>query len=528
MWPQRSPLAQSLAAKVILSTVLLSLGVVWLTGSALYSQLSDGIKTVNLESSLADARSVFYNARYQFLLVEGASLPQIQVQVTDVITSSTSLGTTEGAREIILLKIFSKGETAKNGQEPNYSFASNGLLATTIPENLRSKLSKDFDLSHQFAPLTYRTGKTIDALYVGQRVSIPGSGRYEMYLVFTLANQGATLDLVQNSLLLTGIVLLLLIALITWLVVRQVVKPVREAARVASLFTQGDFTQRLQIQSNDEIATLGNAFNEMATSIEAQITRLENLSQVQQRFVSDVSHELRTPLTTLRIASDVIYGQRENFDPVIARSAELLLAQIDRFEKLLQELLEVSRFDAEVAVLEPTDFEFIALVRRCVADLGVVLDSPESQISVTVPKSPVHIRADFGRVERIMRNLISNALDHSDGKPIQIECVETRTEVAVSVRDHGEGMEEASLTRVFDRFWRADPSRARTRGGTGLGLSIALEDARLHNGELDAWGAPGEGANFVLTLPRIAGNEISGRPLPVNPHKRSEVEIEVI
>ena len=127
-----------------------------------------------------------------------------------------------------------------------------------------------------------------------------------------------------------------------------------------------------------------------------------------------------------------------------------------------------------------------------------------------------------------MRNLISNALDHSDGKPIEIECVETLTEVAVSVRDHGDGMEEASLTRVFDRFWRADPSRARTRGGTGLGLSIALEDARLHNGELDAWGAPGDGANFVLTLPRIAGNEISGRPLPVNPHKRSEVRIETI
>ena len=103
MRPQRSPLAQSLAAKVILSTVLLSLGVVWLTGSALYSQLSDGIKTVNLESSLADARSVFYNARYQFLLVEGASEPMIRVGVEDVISSSISLGTTEGSREIILL-----------------------------------------------------------------------------------------------------------------------------------------------------------------------------------------------------------------------------------------------------------------------------------------------------------------------------------------------------------------------------------------------------------------------------------------
>jgi two-component system sensor histidine kinase MtrB len=341
-----------------------------------------------------------------------------------------------------------------------------------------------------------------------------------MYLVFTLANQGATLDLVQNSLLLTGIVLLLLIGLITYLVVRQVVRPVRDAARVASLFTQGDFTQRLRVKSRDEIATLGSAFNEMAASIEGQIGRLENLSKVQQRFVSDVSHELRTPLTTLRMASDVIYAQRDEFDPVIARSAELLTAQIDRFEKLLQELLEVSRFDAEVAVLEPTDFELTALVRRCIADLGVNVEATDSQISFEAPNYPVHIRADFRRVERIMRNLISNALDHSDGKPIEIECVETATEVAVSVRDHGEGMEASSLTRVFDRFWRADPSRARTRGGTGLGLSIALEDARLHNGELDAWGALGDGANFVLTLPRIAGNQIVARPLPVNPHRR--------
>jgi two-component system sensor histidine kinase MtrB len=220
------------------------------------------------------------------------------------------------------------------------------------------------------------------------------------------------------------------------------------------------------------------------------------------------------------MASDVIYAQRDEFDPVIARSAELLTAQIERFEKLLQELLEVSRFDAEVAVLEPTDFELTALVRRCIADLGVNVEAADSQITFEAPNYPVHIRADFRRVERIMRNLISNALDHSDGKPIEIECVETATEVAVSVRDHGEGMEASSLTRVFDRFWRADPSRARTRGGTGLGLSIALEDARLHNGELDAWGALGDGANFVLTLPRIAGNQIVARPLPVNPHRR--------
>lgn len=520
MRPQLSPLSQSLAAKVILSTVLLSLVVFWLTGSALYSQLSDGIKKVSLESSLADARSLFYSAQYQLLLVDGKSESAIKASVDEIISTSINTGTTEGARELILLKVFGNGEAAKNGKQPNYSFASNGLLSSTVPEDLREEISRSDSLAHRFAPLTYRTGNTVDALYVGQRVAIPASGQYEMFLVFTLVNQGATLDLVQNSLLLTGIVFLFLIGLITYLVVRQVVRPVREAARVASLFTQGDFTQRLRVESSDEMGTLGTAFNEMAASIEAQIGRLENLSKVQQRFVSDVSHELRTPLTTLRMASDVIYAQRAGFDPVIARSAELLIAQIDRFERLLQELLEVSRFDAEVAVLEPIDFELTALVRRCVADLGVNLEGIDPQISFIAPSYPVHIRADFRRVERIMRNLISNALDHADGKPIEIECVETDTDVAISVRDHGEGMEPASLTRVFDRFWRADPSRARTRGGTGLGLSIALEDARLHHGELDAWGAVGDGANFVLTLPRIAGNQVVARPLPVNPHRR--------
>jgi two-component system sensor histidine kinase MtrB len=517
---QRSPLAQSLAAKVILSTVLLSLGVVWLTGSALYSQLSDGIKRVSLETSLSDARSIFYNARYQFLLVDGQSSEVIKAGVDEIISTSISVGIIESSRELILIKIFSKKEIESKILKPDYSFSSNSLLSSAIPENLRKEISKSSVIVHQYAPLTYTDGKVIDALFVGQRVNIPGSGQYEMYLVFTLTNQAATLDLVQNSLFLTAIVLLLLIGLITYLVVRQVVRPVRDAARVASLFTQGDFTQRLRVKSSDEIATLGSAFNEMAASIEGQIGRLENLSKVQQRFVSDVSHELRTPLTTLRMASDVIYAQRDEFDPVIARSAELLTAQIERFEKLLQELLEVSRFDAEVAVLEPTDFELTALVRRCIADLGVNVEAADSQITFEAPNYPVHIRADFRRVERIMRNLISNALDHSDGKPIEIECVETATEVAVSVRDHGEGMEASSLTRVFDRFWRADPSRARTRGGTGLGLSIALEDARLHNGELDAWGALGDGANFVLTLPRIAGNQIVARPLPVNPHRR--------
>jgi two-component system sensor histidine kinase MtrB len=348
-------------------------------------------------------------------------------------------------------------------------------------------------------------------------VSIPRSGRYEMYLLFPLTNQNKTLSLISRSIILVDVALVLLIGLITWLVTRQVVRPVRDAVRIAEQFTSGHLSQRMQVTRKDEIATLGNSFNEMAESIQQQILRLENLSRVQQRFVSDVSHELRTPLTTLRMASEVIYSSRSSFDPQIARSAELLIGNIDRFEHLLEDLLEVSRFDAEVAVLEPIDFNLIALITRCIEDLELVAKENSIQIIFTPQVGELSIFADIRRVERVLRNLLNNAIDHADSKPIHIQLEYNENDVAVAVRDHGVGIDENSLLRVFDRFWRADPSRSRIRGGTGLGLSIALEDARLHNGELEVWARPGRGAHFVLTLPRIAGNSLESRLIRLEP-----------
>ena len=286
---------------------------------------------------------------------------------------------------------------------------------------------------------------------------------------------------------------------------------------IAAEFTAGDFRKRLKVESQDEISTLGLAFNDMAESIEKQIARLENLSRVQQRFVSDVSHELRTPLTTLRMASEVIYSSKEGFDPVVARSAELLVAQLDRFEKLLEDLLEVSRFDAEVAVLEAVDFDMVQLVQRCADDLSLVAKERKTEIYVNSSEPVVMIKADIRRVERILRNLLANAIDHSEELQIDVRIEASEHDVAVGVRDYGIGLDENALTRVFDRFWRADPSRARTRGGTGLGLSIALEDARLHNGELEAWGRPGRGSHFVVTLPRNTWESIEARLIKLQP-----------
>lgn len=503
---------RSLAAKVITSTVLLSLGVVWLTGSALYSRLSDGIRNVNLNTSIAEARLAFFNAQYQLLLSQGKSVEERKQILASILVDATTQNPNEQRREVIIVRS-PKAKDAK----VNYEMSSNESLAESIPDSLRKSVRKSNTLAYDYANLKYAVGAPVSSLFIGNRIDVPGGGRYEMYVVFSLAQYDSTMSLIKNALLVTGFALLFLIALITWLVVRQVVRPVRDAARVAQRFTAGDFDLRLPITSDDELATLASSFNEMAESIQRQINRLENLSRVQQRFVSDVSHELRTPLTTLRMASEVLYNQREKFDAPVSRSAELLVAQLDRFERLLEDLLEVSRFDAEVAVLDAAEFDIVALVKRCVSDLIIEEDEKGSAINTKSDASVITIRGDIRRIERIMRNLLSNALDHCEGTPIEVQIVSTETEVAIGVRDFGTGLDESSLIRVFDRFWRADPSRARVRGGTGLGLSIALEDARLHNGELDAWGRPGKGAHFVLTLPRVAGEYISGRPLKAQP-----------
>ena len=501
----------SLAIKVIFSTVLLSLLVTGITGSVLNTQLSAGVKDVNLSSALVEARSTIFTAEYRFLLAQGEKDSVVQKVVDDVISSATTLTSNENAREVVFLR--SPGNTREN----NYEIASNLLDPTSIPTALSEQVRKSPDLAYQYTNMNYLTGTKIKGLAIGQKVQIPNAGQYEMYIIFSLANQQKTLDLISRSLFLGGFILLLLVALITWLVVRQVVSPVREAAMIATEFTGGDFRKRLKVESKDEISTLGLAFNEMAESIEKQIARLENLSRVQQRFVSDVSHELRTPLTTLRMASEVIYSSKDSFDPIVARSAELLVAQLDRFEKLLEDLLEVSRFDAEVAVLEAVDFDMVQLVQRCADDLGLVAKERKTEIYVNSAESVIMVKADIRRVERILRNLLANAIDHSEELQIDVRIEASDHDVAVGVRDYGIGLDENALTRVFDRFWRADPSRARTRGGTGLGLSIALEDARLHNGELEAWGRPGRGSHFVVTLPRNTWESIEARLIKLQP-----------
>ncbi len=386
-----------------------------------------------------------------------------------------------------------------------------------IPRSLRDFVQAG-QVSYQYTSVRTE-GFSGPALLVGtpapSRVS-----NLELYLIFPLTSEERTIALVRGTMATGGLVLLLLLAGIALLVSRQVVLPVRSASRIAESFAEGHFSERMPVRGEDDMARLAVSFNDMAESLQRQITNLEEFGNLQRRFTSDVSHELRTPLTTVRMAADLIYDHSEDLDPALRRSTELLVGELDRFETLLNDLLEISRHDAGVAELSVEAVDLRSTVNSALGKVGYLAADAGVDLQVDMPEEPVIAEVDPRRVERILRNLIANAIDHAEHRPVQIRMGADEDTVAVTVRDFGVGLRPGEEKLVFSRFWRSDPSRVRRSGGTGLGLAISIEDARLHQGRLEAWGEPGKGACFRLTLPLVRGHKVTTSPLPLKPPER--------
>jgi two-component system sensor histidine kinase MtrB len=395
-----------------------------------------------------------------------------------------------------------------------------GIVPGQIPARLVTRVDAlqrkgESSPSFTFASMSDPQGSA--APVPGLVYGAPVGSYYQLYYFFPLAQVQQSLTQIQHTLLVAGLALVFLFSAIAALVSRWVVGPVRQAARGAQRLSTGNLSERMPVRGADELAALASSFNEMAESLQDKMTALQELSQVQRQFVSDVSHELRTPLTTIKIAADVLFGSRNQLDGPASRSAELLQSQLERFESLLTDLLEISRYDANVAVLEPEAVDICSLVRHAAQEAQQLAERRGAKIEFRLPAEPCVADVDRRRVERILRNLLVNAVEHGEGRDVVVSVAADRDAVAVAVRDHGVGLAPGEEQLVFERFWRADPARARTIGGTGLGLAISLEDARLHGGWLQAWGEKGRGSVFRLTIPRKAGELIVGSPLPLGP-----------
>ncbi|MFI5757453.1 MtrAB system histidine kinase MtrB [Streptomyces sp. NPDC051569] len=514
---------RNIQLRVVAATLLMSLGVVLLLGFVVIGQVRNGLLEAKEKAAQSQAAGGFNVAKEKADAPggrdgDGTGVSPSRNSVnwrSDLVEQLASGG--PGAFNVVALSPDS-ADAASTSRAPRVS---GGVDFASVPADLRAAVAQGTGPFEAYAQIRY-TGATDHrdpepGLIVGKRLNDADRNEYELYYIFPLTQEEQSLNLVKGTLATAGLFVVVLLGAIAWLVVRQVVTPVRMAAGIAERLSTGRLQERMKVTGEDDIARLGEAFNKMAQNLQLKIQQLEELSRMQRRFVSDVSHELRTPLTTVRMAADVIHEARADFDPVTARSAELLGDQLDRFESLLSDLLEISRFDAGAAALEAEPIDLREVVRRVIGGAAPLAERKGSRIRVLGDEQPVVAEADARRVERVLRNLVVNAVEHGEGRDVVVRLGVAGGAVAVAVRDYGVGLKPGEATRVFNRFWRADPARARTTGGTGLGLSIAVEDARLHGGWLQAWGEPGGGSQFRLTLPRTADEALRGSPIPLEP-----------
>jgi two-component system sensor histidine kinase MtrB len=487
----------SIQIRVVVTTLLVSSVVVLLFASLLLDSVGRGLVQAKTRASLAEARS-------GAVLFEARTSPQI-----DATAESQELMLEQAVTEIGRR---GSGSVVLVGPAQATDLAFGDADVENIPAELVDRLESTPGTAYAYADVP--VGKRVEpGLVVGTTLSVPGAGPYRLYQMYSLAAEQETFSLVRRTAAAAGLLLVGLLALITSLVARQVVAPVRAAASTAERLAAGRLDERMRVRGEDEFARLGSTFNSMAEALQTQIQQLEDLSRVQRRFVSDVSHELRTPLTTVRMAADVLYDARADFPGPAERAAELMQGEIDRFEAMLVDLLEISRYDAGAAELDASPVDLCPLVRRVVSAAEPLAEHKGSRVDVVVPSWPVVADLEAPRIERVLRNLVVNAVEHGEGRPVEVRLTATPDAVMVTVRDRGVGLQPGQAGMVFTRFWRGDPSRARTTGGTGLGLAIALEDVRLHGGWLQAAGEPGKGSVFRMTLPRRAGRSVPNTPL---------------
>lgn len=504
----RSSLRTSLRLRMTAASVALSAVAVGLIGGVLSYTIQRNLFESRRTEVVAEAAAVTGNVQSVFnSAVDISGNVDIEKANTDAQTTVRSTTNSPGMVGFAILRAAGQSTTSVLA-----STASIGFPMDVVSESLRAAVDADTAAVH-YQSVALVGGQP--GIVAAASIDVPTAGRYDLVLVYDLSDVQDNLRFVQSTLVLGGAFFVLVTGFIVWTVTTRAIRPIVTTARTAERFAEGNLGERIAVEGEDVSATLAESFNRMAEATERQITRLATLSTLQQQFVSDVSHELRTPLTSIKLAGNMIFNKREQLDPDTARATEILHQQLEKFEVTLSELLELSRFDAGAAELDIDPTAPASLVQASIDSVKELARDHGTEIRLHAPGGHGPVDMDPRRVRRILQNFLANAIDHSEGRPIDVWVDSSATAFAIAVRDHGVGMTAEQVTRVFDRFWRADPARERRTGGTGLGLAIALEDAHLHRGTIDVWAETGAGSCFRLTIPRgVAVDPVSPIALP--------------
>ena len=481
---------RSLQFRTVVTTVLVTTLVVGAAGVVLIQRVSDGLIEAKQRSALAELSAGRSIAR---TFATTSLEPDQQATIDALVADLASRAGKPPEYDIVV---------QSSPEFPDLPSQSTQLVSMdSFPPELADAIRSEKTTAWTRTDIQYSDGRVEPGLVVGAPVNIQGYGPYELYYLFGLSDVTRTISLVRSTVVAVGVVLVIALGLLAWWFTSRLVRPVQQVSRAAAALATGDLDRRITVRGEDDMARLAGSFNTMAGSLQHQIEQLRRVSEMQRRFVADVSHELRTPLTTIRMAAEVVHDDTEADQVPARRTSELLVTEVERFDSLLNDLLEVSRFDAGEVVLDVEAVDLGFLLREWVAALRPVAADHGCDLVVTGPSS-CEVACDHRRVSRVVRNLVVNAIEYGAGEPVTVTLTCDDDNVAITVTDHGVGLDPKDADRVFERFWRADPSRTRTLGGTGLGLAISREDARLHGGDLSVTSSRGAGCSFVLTLPR--------------------------
>ena len=505
----RSSVRRSLQHRVIATIALLALVVAF--GFSVVSVVS--VRTSLLDQASTQTQRDFAEEVGRAQTGLDSSDVTSRSEYQQLVTELASTLQTEGGSN--LLGIYIVGSDADYtslvpvSTDPNY--------LPLVSDSMRSQVSasRSTDIFYQSVGYEDDGRQDIPGAVLGSSLTLPNGERASLFAAYSYEAQQRSVLSIQFTLLVSCVVLSVLMALIAWKILRDIIRPVESVAVAAERLASGDRSARVTVNRVDEIGVLQRSFNEMADSLNETIEELETVSSMQRRFVSDVSHELRTPVTTIRMASDLLESRKNDFDPITARTVELLSDQTGRFQQMLADLLEISRYDAGSESADFMDTDVRMPVNSAMDDVAGIARAKGVVISAILGDAPVTARIDLRRIDRVVRNLLGNAVDFAEDGPVEVRMALNDTAVVISVRDYGTGIDPEDLTHIFDRFWRADTSRSRITGGTGLGLSIAQQDTKLHHGRLEVRSRVGAGTWFLLTLPVGGDAEPRAEDCPV-------------
>jgi two-component system, OmpR family, sensor histidine kinase MtrB len=475
---------------VVLFTSAIVVGALLLLGAALHALLAKSLYTQQSADALTQVGVLI--RQNELGDVTGSDTREVQERLKDRLI--TGLG---GQPSFVAL-VLRGSDGTETRSKVDYRFEH-------VPAGLADRVGRHSELASVPIRSPVTSGRV---LVVGAPIRIEQSdvGPQQAYFFYPLNFQEETLAKLTNFLLIVGAGLLAAVVILAAISIGRVLKPIQRARDVAEEIAAGNLAARIpEATSQDDFGKLADSFNRMTDNLAQKIGELEHVGSLQARFVSDVSHELRTPLATVRMAADYIHAARTGLPPDAQRAAVLLERELERFENLLEDLLEISRFDAGVINLEPVEVDLGSLLDEVVDALDPIAHGRKVDVGLEVDRGqgPPLVAADPRRLDRVFSNLVKNAIEHTAEGSVRIWVGRRGAEVVATVADDGEGIPAEDLPHIFERFYRADVHRARTLGGTGLGLAIALENVNLHRGSISVRSEVGEGSTFTVTLPAI-------------------------